>query len=116
MPADPGGLHSVGHRRPRRPHHAPLLLLHLLLLHSSLCLHRGQVKHVKLQVDGGWPQSIDFKSTQYLNILHVPASKFETFCILAVQDCMMKFRQLLSLKCLIRTDAMLELLKLKNSE
>ena len=53
LPADPGGLHRAGHRRHRRPHHTPLLLLHLLLLHSSLCLHRGQVKHVKLRVDGG---------------------------------------------------------------
>ena len=50
LPADPGGLHRAGHRRHRRPHHAPLLLLHLLLLHSGLRLHRGKVNCVTQQV------------------------------------------------------------------
>ena len=43
VPADAGGLHRAGHRRPRRAHLLPLLLLHLLLLRRRMHLHRRQV-------------------------------------------------------------------------
>ena len=44
VPADPGCVHRAGDRGHRRPHHAALLLLHLLLLHRHLRLHRGKVR------------------------------------------------------------------------